>query len=110
MTVSISNLNITAASNGEQEPDQIGPGDNGGNIFNAGTLFLNNDTISNGRVNGITSNGVVNGVSANGGGIFNATLRESHRCQHNHYRQPGDGREQCGSVCALGEGVASTTS
>ncbi len=64
--VTISNLTI---ANGDANPSdtQFFPGNQGGDIFNSGTLSLNNDVVSNGL-----AEGVIGGPPARGGGIFNA--------------------------------------
>src|SRR5262249_8035529 len=64
--VRISNLTI---SGGNGNPANSGfSGNLGGNIYNAGTLTLTNDIISNGTVQG-----GVGGIDARGGAIYNTS-------------------------------------
>ncbi len=68
VTVTISGLTITG---GNAQPDvdvtkTSGAGDQGGDIINGGTLFLNNDSITGGF-----SSGQATGPAGEGGGIFN---------------------------------------
>jgi Putative Ig domain len=63
-TVTISGLTITA---GNAKPVFSNSGNDGGDIFNSGTLNLTADVVSNGRANGDPFN-----LRARGGAIFNA--------------------------------------
>jgi hypothetical protein len=63
--VTISGLTITGGNGSPSE--SVTPGNQGGDIFNGGTLTLQNDVIQNGFVHGF-----VGGPAARGGGIFNA--------------------------------------
>ena len=64
ITVTIAGLTIT---DGNAKPAPNNSGNQGGDIFNSGTLFLNNDIVSNGVA---TGNSTI--VQGRGGGIFNA--------------------------------------
>src|SRR5689334_258409 len=64
-TITISGLTITNG-NGQPSVPNTGFGNQGGDIFNAGTLLLKNDVVSFGTVKGTAAT-----VLGLGGGIFN---------------------------------------
>ncbi len=64
-TVTIAGLTITGGNG--SPTNSLTPGNQGGDIFNGGTLLLQNDIIQNGYVLG-----AVGGPPARGGGVFNA--------------------------------------
>jgi hypothetical protein len=64
-TVTIVGLTITGGNGSPTK--SLTPGNQGGDIFNGGTLLLQNDIIQNGYVLG-----AVGGPPARGGGVFNA--------------------------------------
>ena len=71
ITVTIQGLTIT---DGNAKPAPNNSGNQGGDIFNSGTLYLTNDIVSNGN-----STGDLTGPQGRGGGIFNAAARRHGR-------------------------------